>query len=760
MKRRVICGLLAALLLLSLFPVTASAASNMQMSEKAIALLKQFEGFSPKAYKDNTQYSIGYGTACGANEYPNGITEEKADELLRLFVDAMEIKLNAFADKYNLSFTQNEFDALMLFTYNVGYGWTTTDSNFRQAVISGKTGNDFIFAMTRWCTDGTNVLPGLVTRRLAEADLYLNGYYSTKAPDNFTYVIMDPNGGACDVKIEGYDATTPTKVRANPVYTGYRFLGWYTAKEGGEWITDLDATTKGITLYAHWQEGEGSVGENGEIQGTPANYQRKVTGSALDVYMMDGTGTSETKLADGATVTIVADYIDDEGTKWGRLKEGGWIELTDTYVETEKAPDPVRPSDEPEKEEDKEEKDDLITEEGVLVTVIDNYVNYRTGPSTSYTLLGRLGYGAQVRITEVTGTGTYKWGKFDKGWVCLLYTNYDSVVISGGNQEQMIGFGSVVTSSLRIRSDATTMSETLGTLSAGTYVEIYETKEAEGMTWGRIGEGKWISLKYVSWTTYGSQQPVGPETPAEPEKPAEPETPAEPEKPAEPETPAEPEQPSGVNGTVTASALCIRSGAGTTNKVLGTYQRGASVVILEQKTVNGTPWGKTDKGWICLSYVKLETTENQQPSQPSEPEDSGNQNIGSDNNGNAVTGVVTATGLNIRAAASTGSAVVGRYGKGDTVTILERKMVNGVLWGKTDKGWICMSYVKISSGNVNFSGTVTATALCIRSAAGTGNAIVGSYKQGATVTILETKKVGNTTWGRTDKGWISLDYVK
>ena len=26
--------------------------------------------------------------------------------------------------------------------------------------------------------------------------------------------------------------------------------------------------------------------------------------------------------------------------------------------------------------------------------------------------------------------------------------------------------------------------------------------------------------------------------------------------------------------------------------------------------------------------------------------------------------------------------------------------------------------------------------------------------------ILETKKVGSTTWGRTNKGWISMAYVK
>ena len=54
--------------------------------------------------------------------------------------------------------------------------------------------------------------------------------------------------------------------------------------------------------------------------------------------------------------------------------------------------------------------------------------------------------------------------------------------------------------------------------------------------------------------------------------------------------------------TVTTT-LRIRSGAGTSNAHIGNYYSGNQVVILEQTTVNGRPWGRTDKGWICLEYV-------------------------------------------------------------------------------------------------------------------------------------------------------------
>ena len=53
------------------------------------------------------------------------------------------------------------------------------------------------------------------------------------------------------------------------------------------------------------------------------------------------------------------------------------------------------------------------------------------------------------------------------------------------------------------------------------------------------------------------------------------------------------------------------------------------------------------------------------------------------------------------------------------------------------------------------SGTVTASELRIRQSAASTAAVVGSYKKGDKVTVLET----SNGWGRTDKGWVSLNYV-
>ena len=53
--------------------------------------------------------------------------------------------------------------------------------------------------------------------------------------------------------------------------------------------------------------------------------------------------------------------------------------------------------------------------------------------------------------------------------------------------------------------------------------------------------------------------------------------------------------------TVTAEGLYIREDASISAKPVGSYVKGDKVVILE--TRDG--WGRTDKGWISLDYVKF-----------------------------------------------------------------------------------------------------------------------------------------------------------
>ena len=150
-------------------------------------------------------------------------------------------------------------------------------------MIGKQTGNDFLFAITRWCTSNDVVLETLAKRRLAEANVYLNGTYSTTVPSNYRYVIFDNNVEAPvtnAVRIQGYDISRNQSIRSAPTKSGYRFLGWYTKAVGGEWINTLNAAVDDNTLYAHWQEGSGETDGDGNVLGVAAKYQRTVTAAS------------------------------------------------------------------------------------------------------------------------------------------------------------------------------------------------------------------------------------------------------------------------------------------------------------------------------------------------------------------------------------------------------------------------------------------------------------------------------------------------
>ncbi len=83
-----------------------------------------------------------------------------------------------------------------------------------------------------------------------------NGHFTGEVKPNVT-VNLNPNGGTCSKSsITVYQGKT-CKALVDPVYPGYRFLGWYTALTDGNLITQ-DSTYNDLvgasTLYAHWEE--------------------------------------------------------------------------------------------------------------------------------------------------------------------------------------------------------------------------------------------------------------------------------------------------------------------------------------------------------------------------------------------------------------------------------------------------------------------------------------------------------------------------
>ncbi len=700
-KKRLLSLLLAVVLSLSILTAGAAEVSAeeaqaelMKTSEACVAVLKAEEGFSRTPYWDYAQYTVGYGTRCPDDmlEYytANGISEAEAEALLYSYLNMFEEELRKkLIDPYQLTLTQNQFDALIMFSYNCGTSWLyKQQDNLRDAIVAGTTGNELINRFARWCNAGGQVLKALLRRRLCEANMYLNGVYSKTAPENYAYVLYDATGGVSDPNVQGYDTNLTAEIIPTPTYEGYQFEGWFTARIGGTQVTLLDASTKNARLYAHWKDAEGN---------DPAEDQ---------------------------------------------------------------------------------------TEEGVKTTVQVNELNVRKGPGTNYGAVGQLNKGDVITITETAPNGSYTWGKFYGGWIRLDYTDYD-LTNQGGDtspEEFQPITGTVkVSDALRVRSGPGTGYSVAGSLSNGTKVTILEKKMVGHMPWGRIESG-WISLDYVvldavqqpEETTPPTTEPPATEPPAtEPpvtEPPATEPPVTEPpvtEPPAtEPpvtEPPAtEAEKPAVVKGTVKVNDfLRIRTGAGTSYEIAGYLSPNETVEILEQKAVGSTTWGKISSGWISLDYVVLESSTGNSGSNDTAGEQK------------PVTGTVQVNDfLRIRSGPSTSYAIAGYLSPNETVEILEQKAVGGTTWGRISKGWISMDYIKLTQTAGGSSQpetsepvqsnkkTVIADCLRIRSAAGTGNAVVGYLYTGAVVEILETTDVNGMTWGRISKGWISMDYVK
>ena len=235
-------------------------------------------------------------------------------------------------------------------------------------------------------------------------------------------------------------------------------------------------------------------------------------------------------------------------------------------------------------------------------------------------------------------------------------------------------------------------------------------------------------------------EPTEPE-PTEPE-PTEPE-PTEPE-PTEPETPAEPDSRTGV--VKVSSVLRVRTGPGLSYGIAGYLNPDERVTVTETTVADGVTWGKTGKGWVSMDYIVLDEPEEETPKE--------------------VTGKVKVNGsLRIRTGPSTSYAVAGFLSSNEKVTILEQKTVDGTVWGRISNGWISMDYVVLDKPEPEqtpqkVTKTVNTDCLRIRSGAGTDYSIVGFLYSGAKVEILEQKTVSGTVWGKTAKGWVSMEYLK
>lgn len=141
----------------------------MKTSKNGIEFIKSHEGFRLKAYTDSVGvWTIGYGHTGGV-KMGDVITEEQAEKFLIEDLETAENEINS----HNLNLNQNQFDALVSFTFNLGIG------NFRSSTLlrrikADPNDRDIEMQFKRWVYAGGNILKGLITRRNDEARLYFS----------------------------------------------------------------------------------------------------------------------------------------------------------------------------------------------------------------------------------------------------------------------------------------------------------------------------------------------------------------------------------------------------------------------------------------------------------------------------------------------------------------------------------------------------------------------------------------------------------
>ena len=135
-------------------------------SQRATDLLKRFEGFSAKPYKDNTQWSIGYGTRHDGDQSVR-VTKDEAAELMQPHIAAA---LDTIAKFVKVPLTSNQTVALVSFIYNIGVPRFKTSTMLRKLNRGDYKGA--ADAMLQWKYVKGIIDDGLAARRKSERELF------------------------------------------------------------------------------------------------------------------------------------------------------------------------------------------------------------------------------------------------------------------------------------------------------------------------------------------------------------------------------------------------------------------------------------------------------------------------------------------------------------------------------------------------------------------------------------------------------------
>ena len=248
-----------------------------------------------------------------------------------------------------------------------------------------------------------------------------------------------------------------------------------------------------------------------------------------------------------------------------------------------------------------------VTEKDGTINATDG-LRVREGAGTNTKILGVLNHGSAVKIVDTNGSW-YKI-KYGSGYG-YVHKDYVTIKTSSNNNntqekpdnkpEVVVKKGEVYNtgSNLRVRSAANTNSIVLGYLVDGTKVDIIGS------------EGNWYKINFKDKTGFVSKDYVRlvdekPTTPVVP--PVTPEVPNVPEdKPQIPDEKPEENLKVISIGSVNASNLNVRSGAGTSHTIKGTVTLNHIVEIVGEENGWYKIKYKEDTAYVSSKYINIST---------------------------------------------------------------------------------------------------------------------------------------------------------
>lgn len=283
----------------------------MKISDRGIALIKQFEGCKLTAYKPvptEKYWTIGYGHY-GPDVAPGAVISQiQADMYLRLDLDKFEKKVEKYNDKYH--WTQNEFDALVSFAYNIGsIDQLTANGTRSKSTISMK--------IPEYCKAGGKKLPGLVKRRVAEQALFNESLTKEEAP----------------VKMVGVQQFSKSRDGAKQISENFK-VKEFACKDNSDKIL-IDVTfvqTHLQDIRTHFgkpvnvNSGYRTLAYNNRVGGAKNSYHTK--GRAFDISIKGITPQEIAKYAESIGVPGIIQYntfvhVDSRDNKyWARNNNG------------------------------------------------------------------------------------------------------------------------------------------------------------------------------------------------------------------------------------------------------------------------------------------------------------------------------------------------------------------------------------------------------------------------------------------------------